>query len=108
MLFTLRNSFIYEILNEVLEKTLPSGIPQHLIKFHYSIIFQKYEPVVDNSPKVLTLDDLGFGFVLWLGACAISIVGFILEICRFSVIDCIKSYFGVLVLLTGLKQKNLL
>jgi len=91
VLFTLRNSFIYEILNEVLKKTFPSGIP-----------------VVDNSPKVLTLHDLGFGFALWLGACGISIVGFIFEICRFSVADYIKSYFGLLVLLDGLKQKILL
>ncbi|CAG9810552.1 unnamed protein product [Chironomus riparius] len=65
-LFTHRNSFIYELLNEVLDKTISTGIPQYIMKFHDSAIYKKYEPIVDNRPKVLTLDDLSFGFILWL------------------------------------------
>ena len=104
VLFTLRNSFIYEILYEVLEKTFPFGIPQNLIKFHNSVIFQKYEPIDDNSPKVLTLNDLGFGFVLWLGACGISIVGFMLEIFRIRVAEQLKSLIGLWVFLSIFRQ----
>ena len=92
---TKRNSFIHEILNEVLEKTIPAGIPQYLLDYHLSLIFKEYEPVIDNEPKVLTVDDLTFGFVLWAVACGFAVVGFIFELLKFSICKSISVSFGL-------------
>ncbi|KAL7011992.1 hypothetical protein ACKWTF_014556 [Chironomus riparius] len=92
---THKNSFIHEVLNEVLEKTIPAGIPQHLIEYHTSLIYKKYEPFVDSEPKVLTVNDLAFGFVLWLGSCGIAIFGFVYEILRFKLNKLMKALAGL-------------
>ena len=106
VLFTNRNSFIYEILNEVLDKTIPTGIPQYLIKYHESVIFKNYEPVLNNSPKVLTLDDLWFGFILWLGACGISTFGFLMEHFRVWVTKHLNNLIGLWMLLKNLSEQS--
>ncbi|CAG9810542.1 unnamed protein product [Chironomus riparius] len=61
-LLMLRNSFLTEIINDILEKTIPFGIPQYLMDFHHLMLFKHYEKVIVKVPKVLKVDDLGFGF----------------------------------------------
>jgi hypothetical protein len=61
--------------NEVIGWLLNGGILQH---------WQKYEDVKviedeEEGPKILLLSDLSFGFVLWLSACGISFITFLLE-----------------------------
>ena len=73
------SSFLCEFINDILWKLIPAGIPQHLIDYHTLNLHKKYEPFNDLSPKVLTIVDLSFGFILWLVACGFSIVGFFFE-----------------------------
>jgi hypothetical protein len=102
-LFTLDNSFLLNHLNEILGKIIPAGIPQYLYEFHKLMLFKKYEPVVDSGPKVLTFDDLGFGFVLWLCACGISVAEFLLEILITRTMKVVKMYIGMFGLLSSLR-----
>ena len=104
-LFTKRNSFIYDILNQVLEKIIPAGIPQYLVKYHESNMYKEYVPIVDNSPRVLTVDDLEYGFVLWLGACGISVVGFLLEFIWFKLRKVLRIMIGLWLFLKVLKMR---
>lgn len=90
-----RNSILYEPLNEVLEKLNPSGIIQHLIEFHSWIIDHKFELVAEKHPRILTFDDLSFGFVLWLAACGISAIGFIIELLEYKIRMMIENIIGV-------------
>jgi len=67
------------------------------------MLFKKYEPVIDSGPKVLTIDDLSFGFVLWLCACGISAAGFVLEIFVFQLRKVLRTFiglWGILMILT--------
>jgi hypothetical protein len=96
---TARNSFIHVILNEILDKTIPAGIPQYLIEYHSSLIYKKYEPIDDNEPRVLTVNDLSFGFVLWLGSCAVAVVGFIFELFKFCIFKAFENTVGLYVFL---------
>lgn len=79
-LSTLKHSFLHTRLEYVLQKTIPAGIPQFLEKHSIETMFKKYKPRVEKKSKVLTLDDLGFRFALWLSACSISCIEFLGEI----------------------------
>jgi hypothetical protein len=79
----LRNHFLFAATEEVMQKFIPMGIIQHSYELHNWICLRPIiEPEV-NDPKVLTLDDLEFGFILWLTACGLSIFGFLCEILLF-------------------------
>ena len=56
---------------------IPTGIMTHLIENFYTKKwkFKKSE----TEPKVLSLDDLLFGFNIWLGSCLVSFVAFVAE-----------------------------
>ena len=95
ILATFGSSFIHEALTEILNKIIPAGIPQYLYEFHTEMVFKKYEPIVDKRPKVLTIHDLTFGFVLWLAACGISITGFLLEILRLKLRKILRKLIGL-------------
>jgi hypothetical protein len=104
-LLTYKNSFIYEILNEILQKTIPFGIPQYLMNFHYLTLFKHYEVSSDKNPKVLTIDDLSFGFVLWLGACGISLIGFLYEWLKFKLRKLVRILIGLWFILAVLRWR---
>lgn len=102
---TVRNSFYYGILNQVLDKIIPTGIPQYLIEYHSFLIYKKHEPIDDSEPRVLTVDDLCFGFVLWLGSCAVAIVGFFFELFKFSVFKIFERTIGLFVFSSVCKRE---
>jgi hypothetical protein len=104
-LFTSQNSFIFYPINKILEKIIPAGIPQHLYDLHLLMMFKKYEPVLNSGPKVLTVDDLSFGFVLWLGACGISVAGFVFEILMFQMRKVLRTLIGLWGLLKILRWR---
>ncbi|KAL7011987.1 hypothetical protein ACKWTF_014551 [Chironomus riparius] len=79
VLYTVRNSLIFEILNKLMERIVPAGIPQYLNKYHESNVYRTFYPIIDIDPKVLTLQNLEYGFVLWIGSCGISAIGFLME-----------------------------
>lgn len=71
------NSDIFEVFEEIFELLVSSGIALHHQKrSEFTLRFKNEQ----EEPKVLSCDDLSFGFIVWLVACGISVVGFFLEI----------------------------
>jgi hypothetical protein len=72
-----RNHFLYKKYDEVMQRLLSAGIPRKLWNE-----FDHIKPVEKDKsePKVLNVDDLSFGFIIWLFACGISSSIFISEI----------------------------
>lgn len=100
-----QHSFLYNTFNEVMEKIVPAGIPQYLYKFHQEQMYKIYEPEADGSPKVLTFDDLSFGFVLWLGTCGVSLAGFLLELVGLVIRKFFEYTIGLNYFLRSLERK---
>ena len=71
------NSFYFQMLKKIINDLIPTGVMNHLIENHYTkkINFLKTE----KDPQVLSVDDLLFGFNIWLGSCLISLIVFIVE-----------------------------
>ena len=72
------NVFNFRMLNKIIDDLIPTGVMNHLIEKYY---FKKFRQAHDDDtkPQVLNLNDLSFGFNIWLGFCLISIVAFIAE-----------------------------
>lgn len=100
-----RNSFLYPIFDQIMRNLIPSGIPQYLPKLHSRLLFGYFKEIESKIPKVLVLDDLEFGFIMWLIACGISIAAFLSEILKDQIIKAAKRYAGLIVLLTLIRQR---
>ena len=100
-----KNSILYPIFDDVMRNLIPSGIPQYLPIYHSKLLFGGYEESDEKLPKVLSLDDLAFGFILWLIACGISITAFTVELMIHGVIRTSKKILGLYVLLVILRRK---
>jgi len=81
---------------------IPSGIPQYLPEFHENLYFKKYHDSSLNMPRILRVNDLAFGFILWLIACGISTAGFVAELLFQQIVKGTKSLLNPLRDLIGL------
>ncbi|KAL7025093.1 hypothetical protein ACKWTF_013337 [Chironomus riparius] len=71
-------TFFSTALQQTVNQFISSGILQHLFDTNYNRKFSfRFE---QNSPTILTLHALAFGFYIWLATFGISIVVFIIEI----------------------------
>jgi len=84
ILFTSQDAFCFygaayytRMLMKVIDNLIPTGIMNHLIEKYYT---KKWKfATVGKEPQVLTLDDLAFGFNIWLGCCLLTLVGHVAE-----------------------------
>lgn len=76
---TMRNNFIYKATEETMSALVENGIPQYFLKFIQKVIL-KEKPADPNEPKNFSVEDLEFGFVIFLLSCAASSVIFLLEV----------------------------
>lgn len=76
---TNKRSFIYHFTKDTMSKLIPAGIPQYL--YSYLLNFE-LKPLLKppDTPWVFDIEDLQFGFVVWLIACSVSIMVFVCEI----------------------------
>lgn len=70
-------AFYFRMLRHVINELIPSGIMKYLVEKHYTKKW-KFEKLEDG-PSILTVNNLSFGFNIWLGCCLISICAFIIE-----------------------------
>jgi hypothetical protein len=68
-------TFLLSAANQIIPWFLQAGIIENLNHFDDAAPTFEFDEV-----KVLSLNDLEFGFVLWLAACALSLIIFLLEI----------------------------
>lgn len=104
-----KNNFISHTSYKTMERLIETGIPQNSYKFFFKHLFDLNLPPPDKNPKVFAIDDLSFGFVVWLYACAISGCAFIAEVLYFYsrafTNRGIREMFGLFALLTLLKER---
>lgn len=72
-----QHSFYFRAFKKVIDRLIESGTMSYLAKKYYmkQRIFMK----VENELKVLSLEDLSFGFNIWLGSCFTSALAFAVE-----------------------------
>jgi hypothetical protein len=73
----IQSAFYFRMIEQTTNRFIDTGVMNYLLK-----AFLKEKINIKKSgdpPKVLTLEDLSFGFNIWIGFCIISIVSFILE-----------------------------
>lgn len=73
----LDNSFYFRMLKNIIDNLIPSGVMDYLIENNYVKKFEIQK--LEEDPKVLSLDDLLFGFKIWFGSCLISFFAFCAE-----------------------------
>lgn len=74
------NHFMYPLANDVMRNLISGGIAQYLEKYHTDLVYPYYYEEEAKEPIVLNIEDLSFGFVIWLVTSGISFVIFIYEI----------------------------
>jgi hypothetical protein len=95
-----KNNFFSSLSHKVMNQLISGGIPQHLIDY-----FTKFDmrPLLQpiKEPKIFGIEDLMFGFIIWLVACGISITVFIIELTVFHV----RRFLGVVCVITLLRSR---
>lgn len=99
-----KHSILESIFYDVMPRFVSSGIPQYLYEFHADLFHIGYLEFNEKLPKILTLDDLAFGFNLWLLACCLSTIGFICEVFKKKFTKALKDFIGLFYLLKYLKE----
>jgi hypothetical protein len=101
---TLKNSLTYQWTRKIANKIIPTGIVEFLSQHHIN------NWKAQKQPKVFSIDDLAFGFFVWLFACGVSINAFVLEILwkilSVNVKVMVKKVVGLILLLKLLKQRT--
>lgn len=96
-----KNNFMFYLTEEVTQILVQAGIPQYLREFVADFYFPWRQEVI--GPKVFGIEDLDFGFEIWLAACAVAIAVFIVEILSHKIKLFIQNVFGVRGLMSILK-----
>lgn len=70
-------SFYFRMMKKVIDSLIPGGIMNYLVDNYYT---RKWKfKKVEEGPKTLNIEDLWFGFNIWIGFCFISFVAFLAE-----------------------------
>jgi hypothetical protein len=109
-----RNHFLYELTDEVIQDLVTGGVLEHGIHIYNQAdkmqhnTYHNFDYV--NESKVLTLEDFSYGFTLWIIACLICMIVFLMELTTFYIrVDPfyhIKNVIGVLAFLSALTVYN--
>lgn len=101
------NNFMYELANEVTENLISGGILQHSvkigqensIKYGTRLRSEMQFDSNDDKDKIMTYADFSYGFTLWIFACLISMIGFLLELTshyiKMEPLHHVRSIFGL-------------
>lgn len=70
-------SYYFRMFKKLIDNLIPTGIMKYLIENYFTkkLKFVKFE----EGPKVLSVEDLLFGFKIWFGSCLISTFAFMAE-----------------------------
>lgn len=76
------NNFIFHATDKAMGQMIQNGIPQYFVKYLDEVDFHPM-PADEKEPKVFGLDDLAFGFNVFLVYCGISFLTFVAELLYF-------------------------
>ncbi|KAG5666299.1 hypothetical protein PVAND_017850 [Polypedilum vanderplanki] len=72
--------YLYDVIESSLLWTLQSGIVQYFSEFYTWYEYKRYHIEESSVNKILSLNDLSYGFNIWLIVCAVAIVEFFFEL----------------------------
>jgi hypothetical protein len=102
-----KNHYLYQIIDENVQHLVSGGIVDHLYKFHERDCLTPYE-YVEWEPYVFSLDDLLFGFFIWLAAYGVCLGVVALECALFYgkrvVLQMIGSTIGLYFMIIRFKR----
>lgn len=88
-----KNNFITHVTVKTTDRLIESGIIQQIYKYFYNDLLNPRIPPEENHPKVFSMNDLKFGFVICFWAGVVSCCVFVGEI-LFFYFWAIAKYFG--------------
>lgn len=98
------NNFIFELAETVIERFIQAGIVKYLFEFQGSL-----KEAVDDEPEVFSLNDLSFGFFIWLVACSVTLIVFACEVAifwaRIAGKKLVQNIIGLIYFVRLLKQR---
>lgn len=77
------------------------GIPQYFLKYIQKVVLKEL-PADEQQPKKFSIEDLKFGFMIFLGCCGVSLVVFMIELAVFYV----KNFVGLIILLNSIRKSK--
>ena len=92
---TFRNAHSYWLIEDTMRILIQAGIPQYIKKFIILFCFKETREVEVKIPKVFSINDLEFGFVVWLVACSVAIAGFLCELMWFYCKEGLRNFVGL-------------
>lgn len=95
---------MFHLMQDVISRLIPSGIPQHLLKYYEWSRFRESLSKNTKIPKVLKMEDLEFGFILWIGSCAFTVVAFACEIVLKKILHVLKVAIGIYYVRKGIEN----
>jgi hypothetical protein len=100
-----RNYFLIKALDKVLIWLYNGGILEHVYRLNnlHNFIVTSFE--MEKNLKVFSVDDLSFGFLVWLGSCGIAVIAFIIELNMKWILKVLQNISGLIVLVYILRQQ---
>ena len=71
-------SFYFRMFKKTIDRLIDTGVMKFLAENYYTRKY-KFERI-ESGPSVLRIEDLAFGFNVWLGFCCISVPVFAIEV----------------------------
>ncbi|KAG5673138.1 hypothetical protein PVAND_003209 [Polypedilum vanderplanki] len=101
---TFSNCFLSELMIDTLELIIPTGITNFWYDWHLWYKYKRYIVEIEPKlPQIFTLNDLSFGFVVWLIACGICIICFLIELIVYYSSIGLRNFLGLTFILKLLK-----
>jgi hypothetical protein len=103
-----RNSFFVRFSGKISNALITGGIIQYW--FYYLIYFEAHPQYIPPpEPKVFAIEDLDFGFFIWLIACGICVTAFLIEVLYCSIkvhiVKIFKQLLGLYFIVKFLSNK---
>lgn len=92
-----KHNFMFKLTYEVMEKLIQTGIHRYFMKYIMDYYF--YDRIEERGPQVFSIDDLHFGFVIWLAACGVAVGAFGCEVLWYYLNKWIRALMVKIVML---------
>jgi hypothetical protein len=76
-----KNHFLFDLIDDTLQRIIAAGIPQHSAVYHKWVLYRGISEEVESNPKSIALNDVAIAFNLWFITLGISTL---VLVCEFS------------------------
>jgi hypothetical protein len=76
----LKNNVLVNHIDEILNRLIEAGLEKYHFNYYDWVTVSRFDNEPEDTRRIFSLNDLEYGFVLWLAACLGSFLVFIYEI----------------------------